>query len=69
MSAAADYLATINTHKHTASVGVRATVTDAKNAALEEAQALKSRAYHYLCAALEDGVADPLLTSYGFDPR
>ena len=69
VSAATDYLATITTHKHTASVGVRAMVTEAKNAALDDAQALRSRAYHYLCAALEGGVSDPLLASYGFAPR
>lgn len=69
ITAATDYLATITAHKHTASVGVRAAVTEAKNAALDDAQALKSRAYHYLCAALDGGSSDPLLASYGFDPR
>ena len=57
------------THKHTASVGVRAAVTEAKNAALDDAKMLKNRAYHYLCAALDGGTSDPLLASYGFEPR
>jgi hypothetical protein len=67
--AASEHLATITAHKHTASVGGRAAVTEAKNAALDEAKTLRSRAYHYLCAALDGGTSDPLLTSYGFDPR
>lgn len=69
VSTAAAHLATITGHKHTASVGARATVTEAKNAALDDAQTLRRRAHHYLCAALDGGASDPLLTSYGFDPR
>jgi hypothetical protein len=66
---AAQLFATIQSHKPIATVGIRASVSQAKDTALDEAQALRSRAYHYLCAALEGGVFDPLLTAYGFDPR
>jgi hypothetical protein len=69
LSAATGYLATINTHKPVATVGIRAAATEEKDEALEEAQSQLSRAYHYLCAALEGGVFDPLLAAYGFDPR
>lgn len=69
VAAAAGYLATLDAHKPTATVGLRAAVTEDKNASLDTLTELRSRAYHYLCAALDGGVFDPLLTAYGFDPR
>ena len=69
MSAAQALLATIDAGKPGATVGIRAAATGAKNDALDAAEDVRSRAYHYLCAALEEGVFDPLLTAYGFDPR
>ena len=69
VAAATGYLATIDSHKTTATVGIRAAVTEDKNESLDAITALRSRAYHYLCAALDGGVFDPLLAAYGFDPR
>ena len=69
VAAAAGYVATLDAHKTTATVGLRAAATEDKNDALDAITELRSRAYHYLCAALDGGVFDPLLTAYGFDPR
>ncbi len=67
--AAAALLATLDAHKPTATVGIRASATGAKNEALDAAEDVRSRAYHYLCAALPEKTFDPLLAAYGFDPR